>query len=85
MIRYEPYPNMLLEEMEDSAPRPEARYEMNETIELTFIAGLQHLPPQQRAALLLRDVLGFGAAEVADMLDTSETSLEGVLQRASRR
>jgi RNA polymerase sigma-70 factor (TIGR02960 family) len=78
----EPYPDVLLEGVPDGAPGPEARYEARETIELAFIAGLQHLPPQQRAVLMLRDVLGYRAAEVAEMLDASEASVNSLLRRA---
>ena len=78
----EPYPDALLEGIIDATPGPEARYETRETIELAFIAALQALPPRQRAALLLRDVLGFHAAEVADILSGSEDSVKGVLKRA---
>src|SRR5580704_11162930 len=62
----EPYPDVLLDGLPDLAPGPEARYELRESAELAFITGLQHLPPRQRAVLMLRDVLGFRAAEVAD-------------------
>src|SRR3977135_1304169 len=78
----EPYPDVLLEGIIDASPGPGARYETRETVELAFIAALQHLPPRQRAALVLRDVLGFHAAEVADMLDTSVDSVKGGLKRA---
>ena len=78
----EPYPNILLEGIEDKAPGPEARYETKEAIALAFVVGLQHLPPQQRAVLVLRDVLGYRAAEVAEMLDTSEASVNSLLRRA---
>ena len=78
----EPCPDLLLEHLPDASPGPEARYEARESIELAFITGLQHLPPRQRAALVLRDVLGFQTAEVATMLDTSEASVKGALQRA---
>jgi RNA polymerase sigma-70 factor, ECF subfamily len=78
----EPYPDALLEGIIDTTPGPQARYETRETIELAFIAALQALPPRQRAALLLRDVLGFHAAEVADMLGGSEDSVKSALKRA---
>ena len=78
----EPYPDVLLEGIIDTSPGPEARYETKETVELAFIAALQTLPPRQRAALVLRDVLGFRAAEVADMLDNSEDSVKSALKRA---
>jgi RNA polymerase sigma-70 factor (ECF subfamily) len=75
----QPYPDRLLE---DIAFSPEARYDARESIALSFVAGLQHLPGQQRAALVLRDVLGFSAAEVAEMLDTSPAAVNSALQRA---
>ena len=78
----EPYPDVLLEGIPDEAPGPEARYETKEAIALAFIVGLQHLPPQQRAVLVLRDVLGYRAAEVAEMLQTSEASVNSLLRRA---
>ena len=81
-IWLEPYPDVLLDELPDHAPGPAARYERRESIELAFIAGLQNLPPRQRAALVLHDVLGFKTAEAADMLDTSHASVKGALQRA---
>jgi RNA polymerase sigma-70 factor (TIGR02960 family) len=78
----QPYPDVLLEGIIDGSPGPDARYETRETLELAFIAALQHLPPRQRAALVLRDVLGFHAAEVADMLDSSVDSVKSALKRA---
>jgi RNA polymerase sigma-70 factor (TIGR02960 family) len=81
-IWLEPYPDVLLENLPDRAPGPAARYESRESIELAFIVALQHLPPRQRAALVLRDVLGFRTAEVADMLETSPAAVKGALQRA---
>ena len=78
----EPYPDVLLEGLADSAPGPEARYEAVESISLAFITALQLLPPRQRAALILRDVLGFHAAEAARILGTSEESVTSALKRA---
>jgi RNA polymerase sigma-70 factor (ECF subfamily) len=78
----EPYPDVLLQGLPDTAPGPEARYETKEAVALAFIVGLQHLPPQQRAVLVLRDVLGYRAVEVAGMLETSATSVNSLLRRA---
>jgi RNA polymerase sigma-70 factor (TIGR02960 family) len=78
----EPYPDVLLEGIPDRAPGPAARYEARESIELAFIVALQRLPPRQRAVLVLRDVLGFPTTEVADLLDSSQISVKGALQRA---
>ncbi|MFL5867571.1 MAG: RNA polymerase subunit sigma-70 [Thermoleophilaceae bacterium] len=78
----EPYPDALLEGIPDGAPGPEARYEAREAVALAFVVGLQHLPPRQRAVLVLRDVLGFRAGEVAEMLKASEASVNGLLRRA---
>jgi RNA polymerase sigma-70 factor (ECF subfamily) len=78
----EPYPDALLDELPDTAPGPAARYERKESVALAFVTGLQHLPPRQRAALVLRDVLSFPSAEIAEMLETSEASVNSALQRA---
>lgn len=78
----EPYPDTLLEGLAEASPGPEARYEAKEAVTLAFIAALQHLPGRQRAVLVLRDVLGFRASEVSDMLDSSEVSVNSALQRA---
>ena len=78
----EPYPDVLLEGIPDEAPGPEALYETKEAIALAFIVGLQHLPPQQRTVLVLRDVLGYRAGEVAEMLDTTEAAVNSLLSRA---
>lgn len=78
----EPCPDTLLEHLADPAPGPEARYSQKEAVTLAFITGLQLLPPRQAAALVLRDVLGFTALEVANLLDSTETAVKGALQRA---
>jgi RNA polymerase sigma-70 factor (TIGR02960 family) len=78
----EPYPDTLLEGLPDTGAGPEAQYEAKEAVALVFVTAVQHLPARQRAVLVLRDVLGFRAAEVADMLESSEASVNSALQRA---
>jgi RNA polymerase sigma-70 factor, ECF subfamily len=79
----EPYPDEELH-LADGRAGPDARYEQREGVELAFIAALQHLPAQQRAVLILRDVLGFTGAEVAETLDTNPDAVYSALQRAHR-
>ena len=81
-LRLQPYPDALLDDLPDAAPGPEARYEAKEAVALAFVAGLQRLPPRQRAVLVLRDVLGYPAAQAAGMLGASEVSVNSALQRA---
>jgi RNA polymerase sigma-70 factor (ECF subfamily) len=78
----EPCPDDLLGEIPDSSPGPEARYEARESVSLAFITALQHLPPRQRATLVLRDALGFRAAEAAGILGCSLDAVNGSLKRA---
>ena len=79
----EPYPDERLP-ADDESISPEARYEQRESVELAFTAALQHLPPRQRAALIMTDVLGFSPAEVAEALNATPASIYSALQRARK-
>jgi RNA polymerase sigma factor (sigma-70 family) len=81
-IWLQPYPDTLLDHLPDRADGPDVRYETKEAVGLAFVSGLQRMAPQQRAVLVLRDVLGYRAAEVAAMLDTTEASVTSALRRA---
>jgi len=78
----EPYPDVLLAELPDDTPGPQARYEVREAISLAFVTALQVLPPRQRAALILRDVLDFSTGEAAQVLQVSEQSVASAVKRA---
>ena len=82
VVWLQPYPDALLDKVADAPPGPEARYEQAETVSLAFVTALQALPPRQVAVLILRDVLGFHASEVAEMLDTTVGSVNSALKRA---
>jgi RNA polymerase sigma-70 factor (ECF subfamily) len=85
VVWLEPYPDDLLEGAIDVPLGPEARYEQTESISLAFVTALQVLPPRQLAVLVLRDVLGFHANEVADMLDSTVEAVYSALKRARAR
>lgn len=78
----QPYPDRLLDPAVPSETEPDAVVVAKETIELAFLVAIQHLPPRQRAVLILRDVLGWPAGDTATALDTSVTSVKSALQRA---
>jgi RNA polymerase sigma-70 factor (ECF subfamily) len=78
----EPYPDSDLEGIADDAPNPEARYSSREAVQLAFVAVIQQLPPRQRAALLLCDVMGWSADETSHLLGGSIASVNSALQRA---
>jgi RNA polymerase sigma-70 factor (TIGR02960 family) len=82
VVWLEPYPDALLEGVMDVPLGPEARYEQSESISLAFVTALQVLPPRQLAVLVLHDVLGFRANEVAEMVDSSVQSINSALKRA---
>jgi RNA polymerase sigma-70 factor (TIGR02960 family) len=82
VVWLQPLPDSSLEDAIDAPLGPEARYEQTESISLAFVTALQLLPPLQLAVLVLRDVLGFHAAEVAEMLDSSTASVNSALKRA---
>jgi RNA polymerase sigma-70 factor (TIGR02960 family) len=81
VVWLEPLPDAFIEGAVDAAPGPEARYQQTESISLAFVTALQLLPPRQLAVLVLRDVLGFHANEVAEMLDSTIESVNSALKR----
>jgi len=82
IVWLEPYPDALLGGADGMPLGPEARYEQHEAISLAFVTALQALPPRQVAVVVLRDVLGFPAREVADMLESTVDSVNSALKRA---
>jgi RNA polymerase sigma-70 factor (ECF subfamily) len=82
VVWLEPYPDALLGGAIEVPPGPEARYEQTEAISLAFVTALQVLPARQRAVLILREVLGYPASDVAGMLDTTAASVNSALKRA---
>jgi RNA polymerase sigma-70 factor (ECF subfamily) len=82
VVWLEPYPDAFLERVADAGAGPEERYETREAVSLAFVTAVQLLPPRQRVVLLLRDVLGFRAREVAEILDATEESVTSALRRA---
>lgn len=82
VVPLEPYPDALLDELEANGDSPAGSYDLRESVQLAFLAVIQLLPPRQRAVLLLRDVLGWSASEVAELLDSSVASVNSALQRA---
>lgn len=81
----QPFPDAQLDPASSNAEQPEARVVAKETIELTFLVAIQHLPPRQRAVLVLRDVVGWSAQEAADMLEITTAAANSALQRARTR
>ncbi len=82
VVWLEPYPDILLVGLPDDSPGPDVRYETRESVSLAFITILQLLPPRQRVAVVLRDVLGYRASEAAEMIEATEASVESALKRA---
>jgi RNA polymerase sigma-70 factor (TIGR02960 family) len=85
VINLSPYPDALLDELEAPSGDPVVAYDLRESVQLAFLAAMQLLPPRQRAVLILHDVVGFPAAEVAELLDSTVASVNSALNRARIR
>ena len=81
-INLSPYPDAWLDQLEATSGDPETEYDLRESVQLAFLAAVQLLPARERAVLILRDVLGWSASDVADMLDTSAAGVNNALHRA---
>ena len=82
LLHLQPYPDRLLDELEEASPGPERRYAVRESVELAFVTAVQLLPPKQRAVMILRDVLGWSAKETAVTLGVTVAASNSALQRA---
>jgi RNA polymerase sigma-70 factor (TIGR02960 family) len=82
IVHLSPYPDVLLDELPATTGNPAAEYDLRESVQLAFLAAVQVLPPRQRAVLILRDVAGWSAREVAQLLDTTTAGVNSALQRA---
>ena len=81
-LNLSPYPDVLLDELQATSGDPVAEYDLNESVQVAFLAVVQLLPPRQRAVIILHDVVGFSASDVAELLDSTTASVNSALNRA---